>query len=139
MYKENHYAFELYLPVWYKFLLKNSLLLWLLSFSFIFLTALWPTSIPISIYIKKWYLFPLNESTEYCMRLSKIPKYQLRNTFYWHAFLWYTIIFVSKMLVHIPSNKFQCHLILKNEFPRHYFQRYGVTLLGNRLLHLVSS
>lgn len=104
MYKENHYAFELHLPVWYKFLLKISLL-----------SSLWPTRIHISIYIKKWYRFSLHESTEYCMRLSNIniQKYQLRNTFYWHAFLWYTVIFVSKMLVHIPSKKFQCHLILK--------------------------
>lgn len=102
MYKENHYAFELHLPVWYKFLLKISLL-----------SSLWPTRIHISIYIKKWYRFPLHESTEYCIRLSNIQKYQLRNTFYWHAFLWYTVIFVSKMLVHIPSKKFQCHLILK--------------------------
>lgn len=27
----------------------------------------------------------------------------------------------------------------QDDFTRHYFKRYGVTLLGNRLLHLVLS
>lgn len=43
------------------------------------------------------------------------------------------------MLVHIPSKKVPMSPYPQDDFTRHYFKRYGVTLLGNRLLHLVLS
>lgn len=128
MYKENHYAFELHLPVWYKFLLKISLL-----------SSLWPTRIHISIYIKKWYRFPLHESTEYCMRLSNIQKPPITKYFLLTCIpLIYRYICLKNVgaysLKKVPMSPYP-----QDDFTRHYFKRYGVTLLGNRLLHLVLS
>lgn len=102
MYKENHYAFELHLLVWYKFLLK--FLFYPLCDQPEFISRFTLKNDTVFLYTNRL-------STAWDYQIYK--NHQLRNTFYWHAFLWYTVIFVSKMLVHIPSKKFQCHLILK--------------------------